>query len=181
MPAPLLLDACVAINLIATQEFDEIAVANSVTFLMVAEAAAEVSSLRSAVDGERVIVPISVEEYTRSGSLVFTQLEDSEFPLFVQFAAQVDDGEAATMAVAATRSLPLASDDKGCRRLCAERELPEPLYTSRLVRRYVTDAGRTPKEISRLLRKVEEQASFVPPRNDPDRSWWMNYLRLEES
>lgn len=180
MPARLLLDACVAINLIATQKLDEIAEANGFSFMMVSEAAAEVSSLRTTVDGERIIVPVSVAEYTRSGSLEFTELTEDELPLFVDYAAKLDDGEAATMAVAVSRSLPLATDDKAALRLCTEMELPQPTCTSALLRKYSMEAGLTPKEVQRILHMVNDQASFMPPRTDPEHTWWMEHLQLEQ-
>ncbi|MFG1706694.1 hypothetical protein ACFLIM_26245 [Nonomuraea sp. M3C6] len=168
-----------AINLIASQEFDGIAAANDLTFVMVSEAAQEVSALRSTVDGERVVVPVSLAEHVRTGRLEITELAHDELALFVKYAAEVDDGEAATIAVAAARSMPLATDDKKAHRLCISTGLPQPVRTSALLRAYTERAGRTPKEISRLLRAIDEQASFVPPRVDPEQKWWMEHLSLD--
>lgn len=180
MTARLLLDACVAINLIATQKFDEIAAANDLVFVMVSEAAQEVSSLRDYVDGERVIVPINVAERLRSGALEFTELAEDEFPLYVQYAAKVDDGEAATIAAAVARSWPLATDDRAGRRLCDEIGVSRLISTSLLLRKYAESDELTPKEISRLLQRIEKHASFVSGRTDSNYNWWMEHLRLEE-
>ncbi len=47
----------------------------------------------------------------------------------------VGDGEAATMAVAAARSIPLATDDRKARRVCTEElHLPEPGRTLGILR-----------------------------------------------
>ncbi len=49
----LLLDACVAINLIATDHFPAIAQGIGVTFRLVRQATAEAGHLRDVVDGDR--------------------------------------------------------------------------------------------------------------------------------
>lgn len=181
MSGHLLLDACVAINLLATGEFEAIAQTNRFSFLMVAEAAREVSSLRDTVDGERVIVPVSLVEHVHAGHLEVVDLAETEFSAFVRFAAELDDGEAATLAVALARSLPMATDDRKTHSLCAIQAFPEPIRTSSLIREFATRKEMEPKEVSQILKAIERQASFVPPRMDTEYEWWMNHLRLPDS
>jgi hypothetical protein len=50
----------------------------------------------------------------------------------VRLATIVDDGEAATLAVAEARGLQLATDDRKARRVCAELGLPEPIRSLHL-------------------------------------------------
>ena len=57
---PLLLDACVAINLAATGHIQPIAETIGVTFILVRQAAAEVGFLRDITGGEPIRTPIDL-------------------------------------------------------------------------------------------------------------------------
>src|ERR1019366_5454476 len=71
------------------------------------------------------------------------QAAPAGYSVYVELASVVDDGEAATIAVAAQRNLQLATDDRKARRLCAERRIPEPLRTLALIHAYdhIDEAG----------------------------------------
>ena len=127
--APLLLDACVAINLIATDLFPAIAEGIGVTFRLVGQAAAEVGHLRDVVDGKLVPTAINLGQYS-ADVLEVIDLAPPEYPVYADLARIVDDGEAATIAVAAQRRLHLATDDRKARRVCTERNVPEPLAST---------------------------------------------------
>ncbi len=168
---PLLLDACVAINLAATGHIQLIAEAIDVTFILVRQAAAEVGHLRDTAGGEPVLTPINLSQHT-SGILEITDLTPPEYPLYLDLARLVDDGEAATIAVAAHRNLQLATDDRKARRLCAERHIPEPVHTLAIMDAYTDAAGLQHSRLRELLIKIRDRASFQPPRRDPDHKWW---------
>src|SRR6202035_209251 len=52
----------------------------------------------------------------------------AEYPLYVDLARTVD-GEAATIAIAAERGIPLPTDDRKVRRVCIELQSAEPMRT----------------------------------------------------
>jgi predicted nucleic acid-binding protein len=173
--SPLLLDACVAINLAATDRLPQIAQATDVTFTIVRQAVQEVGHLRDVADGQTILTPISLSHYD-SATLEIVGLAQPEYSLYVDLARTVDDGEAATIAVAAKRSLPLATDDRKARRVCTEIGLPEPARTLGILHAYA-DAASLPKaQLREILVKVRDRASFQPPRNDPDQKWWQGIV-----
>lgn len=172
---PLLLDACVAINLAATDRLEHIAQAIDVTFTLARQAAAEVGYLRDLADGNLIRTPIDLGQHA-GGTLLIIDLTPAEFPVYLSLAREVDDGEAATIAVAAQRGLQLATDDRKARKLCTQLSLPEPLRTLALLRTYADAAALQHAQFRDLLIRVRDRASFQPPRSDPDYKWWQDSI-----
>lgn len=171
----ILLDACVVINLAATDQLPHIAQTASVTFTLARQAAAEVGYLRDTVDGEVTLTPIDLSSYD-DATLEVTVLTPAEYPLYVDLARTVDDGEAATIAVAAKRGITLATDDRKARRVCAELHLTEPMRTLGILHSYADMVGLQQAQIRDLLVKIRDRASFQPPRSDPDYKWWREII-----
>jgi predicted nucleic acid-binding protein len=172
---PLLLDACVTINLIAAGPIEQIALDVGRSFLITRQAAAEVGHLRDIVEGEVIVVPVDLSDHVRAGAFEIIDLDANEIPLYVELASLIDDGEASTIAVAIERDLPLATDDRKARRVSAQRGLSEPTGTVALVRQYCEATALEYAEISRLLAGIRNHASFQPPRSDPDLKWWTDH------
>lgn len=168
---PLLLDACIVINLAATNRLHHVAQELRYTFTLVQQAAAEVGYLRDPVDGDVVPTPIDLTGYD-SECLEIISLTPAEYPRYIQLARVVDDGEAATITIAAERAMPLATDDRKARRLCADLQVPESLRTLGILHAYA-DATHLPRtELRDILTKIRDRASYQPSRSDPDRKWW---------
>jgi hypothetical protein len=172
----LLLGACIAINLAATDDFRRIAETANVTFVLTQQAVGEVGYLRDLRNGKVVATHINLSQHATNGTIQIIDLDPAEYPLYLELARIVDDGEAATIAVAALRNLPLATDDRKARRLCAERQIPEPLRTLALIHAYADTAQLPPAEIRSLLIKIRDRASFQPQRSDPDHKWWSDHI-----
>lgn len=171
----LLLDACIVINLAATNRIHHVAQALGYTFTLVQQATAEVGYLRDMADGDVVLTPIDLTRYDGE-SLEVISLTAAEYPRYVELARVVDDGEAATITVALERAMPLATDDRKARRLCTELQVQEPLRTLGILHAYA-DATHLPQtELRDLLIKVRNRASYQPPRSDPDRKWWEDII-----
>ncbi len=163
---PLLLDACVTINLAAAGPIEQIAHHAARHFLITTQAAREVGHLRDTTDGEVVVIPVDLASHARTGAFEIIDLTADEIPLYVELAGLVDDGEASTIAVAIRRGLPLATDDRKGRRVCADRGLPDPTRTVALIRQYCEAGALDDAEISRLLGRIRNHASFHPSRSD---------------
>jgi hypothetical protein len=108
---------------------------------------------------------------------------ERELRELVRFAAQLDDGEAHTCALAIVDGGRVATDDRKAIRVVSETwrergESTEPvLRTSDLLFAWF-DAGEVSEpEICRILRAVAQRASFSPPREDPHHRRWMELLR----
>jgi predicted nucleic acid-binding protein len=168
----LLLDACVVINLEATSRFDDIARSRGEQFVVVRQASAEVGSLRADVDGVVQEILIDLAPHVAAKTLSIADLEPDELALYVDLARDLDDGEAASIAIAVHRGLRVATDDKKARRVCLEQGLAEPVRTSDLLREFCDQNSLRDKDVGDILRRVRDLASFVPPRSDPNRDWW---------
>jgi predicted nucleic acid-binding protein len=169
--SPLLLDACVAINLAATDRLQHIAQSVGVTFTLAQQAAAEVGHIRDMADGEITLTSIGLSQY-EADTLEILSLAQPEYSLYVNLTRMIDDGEAATIAIAVKRSLLLATDDRKARRVCANLHMPEPSRTLGILHSYADAASLPQPEIREILVKIRDRASFQPPRNDPDQKWW---------
>ena len=172
----ILLDACVAINLAATDSLEEIAGTLQMTFGMVQQAEAEAGHLRDIVEGELVHAPLNLRQFALGEALDLLELVPSEFALYLELAAIVDDGEAATIAVAIQRDLEIATDDRRARRLCQERHLAEPVRTVALLHSFADAAELSGDQVRDMITKVRDRASFLPPRADPDLKWWNDHI-----
>ena len=172
---PLLLDACVTINLVAADPVHRIARSIGFSCLITRQAANEVGHLRDTTDGESRVTPVDLADHVQTGAFEIIDLEPDEIPLFAELASLVDDGEASTIAVAIKRGIPLATDDRKARRLCAERGLTLPIGTVTLIRRYCEAQALDHVHISHLLQRISSRASFQAPRSDPDLKWWNDH------
>jgi predicted nucleic acid-binding protein len=158
--SPLLLGACVAINLAATDRLPRIAQATGATFTLARQAAAEVGHLRDMADGEITLTPIGLSQYD-SATREIVNLVQAEYSLYVELARTVDDGEAATIAIAVTRSLPLATDDRKARRVCAELHLPDPRRTLDILHSYADTTSLPQAQLREILKPP------LPPTRKP--------------
>ncbi|MGH3276565.1 MAG: hypothetical protein ACRDNZ_19835 [Streptosporangiaceae bacterium] len=179
MPRPVvLLDACVAINLCATDRLGHLAEVLEVRFALTQQAAAEVGHLRDLISGELVATPISLSRYVSDSTIQLIDLDISEYALYLELAGLVDDGEAASIAVAINRDLQLATDDRKARRLCAQHLIREPLRTLALVHAYTDTARLEQDRIRDMLSKIHNRASYQPSRTDPDHKWWSDHMEI---
>jgi len=172
----LLLDACVAINLAATGNVESIAQVLSTTFLIVDQAASEMGYLRDEVDGQLVQTPIDLNRYVTAGAVQLLSLNDGELDQYVALAAVVDDGEAATITIAASRGLLMATDDRKARRVCTEQGVLEPVRSLNILHSYADAASLNEESIRELLVRIRSRASFRPPSVDPDYKWWSSHV-----
>jgi hypothetical protein len=169
----LLLDTCVVLNLLASGvDLGELARAWGAHFAMTSVAASEVLWLDPLDhDGEREQVEVAALAAT--GVLTLVTLDELETASFVGFAASVDDGEAATLAVALHRQLRVATDDRRARRLAAAQVPPIGLVrTTDLLRRWAEGPEAAGPKPAEALRSVEARASYLPSRDDPHLLWW---------
>lgn len=169
----LLLDACVLINLMVSRiPMPELASASSMGFAVVEEVANEIGYLRNASGVES---PVEKQFLMRANKIEVLSLRQQENAGLVRFAALVDDGEAATLALAEARSLPVATDDRKARRVarefCSTIELES---TSSILRRWSAEVE--PGRIAEALLRICTEASYIPPRDDPNHGWWSEAL-----
>lgn len=154
-------------------DLDELANASAVRFVMTSVAAAEALWLAPLeLGGDREIVDVG--GLVSSGAMALFDLLDDELNQFVSFAREIDDGEAATFAVATIRGLTVATDDRRAQRLAAAVVPPISVVgTTHLLRTWVDANGVTPDRVAEVVRSVERRASYVPRRDDAHFAWWV--------
>ena len=176
-PSLLLQDACVLINLLATGRFEEIAGGIGLKMAVAQRVAAEAIFLLRPDTGERE--PIGLQQYIDAGLLSVLSLEtDQERSLFVAYAAELDDGEAMSLALAECRHLALATDDRKARRLISEQHLSLELWsTVDILKRWEVERHITKDEMRRALELITARASFRLKPSHPDSGWWNSFER----
>jgi len=166
---PVLIDACVAINIFASGVWAEVFGACGLTPVVALQAARESLWVLDEF-GERVEMDMAA--MVRQGLLeIWTPLEH-ELALLVVLAARLGDGEAASLAIAHARGLGLASDDRLARREAERRGILELHSTGGLMRAWAQAARPAPGALAHALARIRLGASYVPASGDPDRTWW---------
>lgn len=169
----LLLDACVAINLLASDvALDDLAGASSVHFVMASVAAAEMLWL-APIDPAGARESVDLRALASAGHLNLVDLFEDELARFIDLARSLDDGEAATFAVAIHRRLPVATDDRRAQRVAREMDPPIRIVgTTQLVRAWIEVTDVRLERAAQVVRTIERRASYIPRRDDPNLSWW---------
>lgn len=168
---PVAVDACVLLNLMGSgRPLTEFAIAAGFTFMVVIQAEREVLWL-DPDDPDDPREAIDLEPLVLNGELQRLALRNEEMARFVELARALDDGEAATLAVAESRGLAVATDDRKARRILSTLHRP-PAVTSTAAIARAWSVGRSEQEVRACLGSMERRASFLPPRNDPDGEWW---------
>ena len=177
----LIIDACVLINLIATgllKEILSLIAQNSVICVLVK---GESLYLRNEEDINE-LESIDIDDLVNQEIIQISDCKtDIEQELFVNLAADLDDGEAMSVAIALSRNWHLATDDKKARRIFKENSQDHQLLvsTSDLIKEWVENENLDDITIKSILVKVERKASFRPSKSDVNLQWWNNILSVE--
>ena len=170
-----ILDACCLINLCATNRFSDILQAQEGSFHVSAEVRGEALAIYQPAtdDAEKlVLTPIDLSPVVQSGMLKECKLERSaEMDSFVEFAVQLDDGEASCLAIAKSRGWCVATDDKKAIRL-ATAEGISVATTPQIIKKWVDVVVPDSGEVADVLFRIERFAKFRPHRTNIFFSWW---------
>jgi len=169
-----ILDTCVLINLAASGEVaDIVATIRGVTFIC---SAVQKEALFLRDDTEQsVLVPLNMDDLLAIAQIQVCDLgTDDEEEHFVKLAADLDDGEAMSIAIAASRGMDFASDDQKARRIFKEL-VPAPqrlTCTSSILKQWAAVRSVTPQRLRNALRRIAARSRFTPSRRDPNAAWW---------
>jgi hypothetical protein len=172
------LDACCLINLLASGKLAEIAAAGRHRFYIPSLVAAETLYVRQcAPDNPQRLVPCGVDlgPLIAGGTLVASDLQRDDVERFVRLASDLDDGEAAAIAIAAGRKWTLATDDRVAARAAAALEVPM-LATAEILRAWSEIAALSPAEIGAVLADVQRFGRFRPRAGSAECDWWRQCL-----
>ena len=172
-----IIDACVLINLVATDELEVILRVSARQSLICTVVKKESIYLRTR-DPQNPKELIDLSDLIDRRILEVCEIEnEKEELLYVDFAAVLDDGEAMSLAIAIARDLDLATDEQKARKLFLK-EVGHPrrlISTSQLLRKWATASGLSAERIKAALSKIETRARYRPPIADPDYRWWMDW------
>ncbi len=183
MSDTVVLDACCLVNLAAADALDTWlgdlgltwtlpeAVLNEALFLR--GRGADPGEAGGSDPTEPARQPITLDPHFRSGLLTIVQPEtEKELTAYVDFARDLDDGEAMGLAVAQCRGWQLATDDRKAVRLAGKVAVPV-LTTPTVVKLWVDALGPSAAEIRATLVAIQDRARFLPGGRDPLCDWWM--------
>lgn len=95
-----------------------------------------------------------------------------QIDVMISLAASLGQGEAATIAIAESIGVALATDDRAAQRQAGDVLGSRIVTTPELLRGWERLGAPEPAELSRPIRLIEQRASFRPPRNSPHYNWW---------
>ena len=168
----LLNDCSVLLNLLGGDCLASIAEVTGWQFAICPAVRDEAKKLRDAHTCE--MVPVDIAPLIASGLLQVLELSgDEEQTLYVEQSIVVDDGEAMSIAIAASRHLELAIDDKQAANH-TRRTFPEiRLWSTPDILKQWADDGRVNASILReTIRLIEDRARYFPPKSHALAAWW---------
>lgn len=169
--SPLVVDACVAINIRATGRWGKIFGSTGWQPVMTTIALREVIYLIDD-DGERQQVAFDAGEV--AGFLWSRELDDPQLELMLSLVSTLGSGEASSLAVAATENLPIATDDQAA----ARHPVAQPtrvITTTELVRGWA-NPGVSEEIVREVIGLIDSRARFRPGVADPNHQWWISHL-----
>lgn len=176
MPRPtILLDTCALINLLASSEIESILSASASEIMICAAVEKESLYLRSDDPNDTSLAPIQIDGFMRAGVFSICDIDGgAEETLYVDYASQLDDGEAMSLAIANARDYRLATDDRKARRIYLEsvRAKNRLISTSDLIRRWAERKAVSAIRLKSVLLSIQRRANFVPTRSDANFAWW---------
>lgn len=134
-------------------------------------------------EGAGSLVPeaIDLSAAFQAGLIQECQVEgESETEWFVDFAMELDDGEAASLAIAKCRGWTVATDDRKAMRVAQSHGIPT-LTTPEIIKIWAEDARAKDEDIAEVLRNIQLFARFVPHRISPLRRWWIAMVESDEA
>jgi len=177
-----IIDACSLINLYASGAFEAILKNLPEKFFVVEQVQAEslfVKKLDEATGGF-VREAIDLSELFQSGLLNLVKLEsDEEKMLFIQLAAALDDGEAATLAIALNRQMSFVTDDQKAIRIFHQQDASiAHLTTLDLLKEWMETQNIAVPDSKMILKNILHFANYRPGRQHHLFGWWSKMISM---
>lgn len=123
--------------------------------------------------------PLTATEILVHGALQELSLgSEPETESFINFATELDDGEAQALALSLHRGCILVTDDRPAARVA--RELPSPVTTMGTPEVLMAWAGSNPereRQLGEIVRRISALGPFQLKRTAPNYEWWQRHLR----
>ncbi len=182
----LLLDANCLLNLYATGRLRDITVALPYQYWVadyVVELEAHYIWRPSSTDGRDVREPVDLTSLLEECLIQLMSLGDpAEEATFVELAADLDDGEAITGALAFHRGWSVATDDRKARHVLGQLHPPVRLVSTLELLKLWAEEVQVPRdELASAMAEMRSCASYIPGRRDPLYEWWRSIVFGSES
>jgi hypothetical protein len=170
----LLNDSSVLLNLLATDCLAAIAADTGWQFAVCPAVRDEAKKMRDAATGE--LVPLDIGPLIASGLLQVLELAgEEEQILYVEQSIVVDDGEAMSIAIAASRGLELAMDDKQASNHTRRAFPLVRLWTTpEILKHWAEAASVSAYKLREAIFYIEERARYFPSKTHPLAAWWQS-------
>lgn len=174
----IILDACVVLNLYASRRIAEILLALPVPCAVASyvrdREALMVGRHRSGPTAD--VESVDLYPLIKSGLLEVLDLHgDDENAHFIDLASStgLDDGEAASGALAHSRGFIVATDDRAAISAFQRHDPPIPTRsTASILKQWAERAAVDGDTLKAALMEIRERANFEPGARDPLQAWW---------
>jgi predicted nucleic acid-binding protein len=163
----LLIDTCCLLNLCASGELLNIlqVISISVQAAIVEEVKQELQKIENIEHFEIAI--------KQNLLLIVDFQSDVEETAFINYASEIDDGEAATGAIAINRNWAIATDDKKAAKfLSQESPYLQIVSTPEIIKYWSKIANIESSKLSNVLNEIRVKARYCPDKNHSLKSWW---------
>lgn len=176
---PRIVDACCTINLFAAGDLRALLSPLSDEWYIPPKVRDEAQTIRRpAPDDPTRLVPekIDWQPVLEAGVLRLCEPTDKELALFVEIAANLDDGESICLAIAQSRKWTVATDDRKARRVAGERGV-EVITTAEIIKCWADATSADDTMVADVLWNIQTFARFPPSRTMPLYSWWVEMVK----
>ncbi|QYX32021.1 hypothetical protein [Sphaerospermopsis torques-reginae] len=170
----IILDACCVLNLFASGQF--LAILKSLPAEIVLTTVVqerELKTLQKLQEEENDAV-LEFEAAIQQGLLKVVDFEsEAEEESFVNYAVVLDDGEAATLAIAVHREWAVATDDNKAIKFFKQNFPNLQILSTPEIIKYWSEAENSDSAmLSNVLNMIKIKGRYVPPKNSPLYNWW---------
>jgi len=174
-----ILDSCVLINLFAGWgNFDCLRELGHECY--VCEAVAREAQFVRDTDlgGTPILKRIDFQPFLEAGALILCRPETPDEQLsYVDFAVDLDDGEAQALALAKHRQLVLVTDEKPGLRIAATPAVGvSTLTTPALLKEWASLNADNERRMVDIVRRIGAGARYHAPRDNPLYDWWQSLV-----
>ena len=135
------------------------------------------------VHGDVVNVPLNMAALISSGLLHSVRPEtQAELNDYVEFAIEIDDGEAQSLAIAKHRGFTLLTDDRKALQIAQRAEINVPTISTVVVlREWAQLDPQNEARLRAVVERISVLAKFGPRVGSIEHDWWIRYLKGPEN